>query len=512
METTTYDQFRWKQTKYGRWERDIDEVEQFYTTLARRFQGTGRTFCATTAHVSLSIAKISTPTETTELRLINALQTAWLRLRYDHPTIASWVEEKHDQKKCKKVYQAFSDTEDDKYRTWLKDTFQVISTGQSGKQWCNSDPPVPRLPTIFIFKHATTPQGDPGRVDIVLRSHHNIIDGIGSIHLLNNLIRYASQAFDRPNSFLIPDFTDEWKNLSPPLRVAAGIPENLSPAQDLKLKRIVESNDAIREGVEIATVPFKAGPTVPGCHKRVYLNLPATETKDLLLACKKMGVSVTHVYHAAVALLIRDLQERHEDKRKVRYISYTLIDERTHCKAPYNTPQHAAAVYHSASGHSLAIDLTVPSLTSQRPTPAEEKTDFAQTVEEVKNYYRSIREDDEHIFFVPSYWQLSTPPYPPGLNDPPIPPPNEKPSASVSSLGVMDHIIAPVQGHFELDDPWVTGEELGTGLGVFLGTYRGRLCLSAAYNDAWHDEADIQSFLDKCNALVVNNMLDLHLQ
>jgi hypothetical protein len=461
-----------------------------------------------TAHISLAVANSST--RSTELRLINALRTAWLRLRYDHPTIASWVEEHHDHKKCKKIYQAFPDTEDDRYRAWLKETFRVISTGQSGKQWCNSDPPVPKLPTIFLLKQTSTSKEDPCRVDIVLRSHHDVIDGIGSLHLLNNLIRYASQAFDHPENFLIPDFTDEWKNLSPPLRVAASIPEHLNPDQDLKLKSIVESNDAIREGVEIATVPFKSGPAVPGCHKRVYLNLSTTDTKGILTACKKKGVSVTHVYHAAIALLIRDLQERQETERAVRYISYSLINERIHCKPPYHTPQHAAAVYHSASGHSLAIDLTIPSLTSRHPTPDEEKSDFARTVEEVKLFYNSIRDDDEHIFFVPSYWQLSTPPYPPGLADPPVPPPNSKPSASISSLGLIDNIIAPSQGHFELDDPWVTGEELGTGLGVFLGTYRGRLCLSAAYNDAWHDEVDVQSFLDKCNAYVVNNILNLH--
>ncbi|KAJ5852580.1 uncharacterized protein N7529_011965 [Penicillium soppii] len=508
MESSYYNHFTWKQTKPGRWERDIDEVEQFYTTLERRFQGTKRNFFAITAHVSLSITRRSTPTETTELRLIKALQTAWLRLRYDHPTIASWVEENREQKKCKKIYQGFSDTEDNQHLTWLKETFQVISTGQSGQQWCNSDPLAPTLPTIFLLKHAITSQQEPCRVDIVLRSHHAIIDGIGSLHLLNNLIKYASQAFNHRDSFLIPEFTDEWKNLSPPLRVAAAIPENLDPAQDLKLKSIVESNDALREGVEIATIPFKSGPTVPGCHKRVYLNLSASDTQRLLLACKAIGVSVTHVYHAAIALLIRDLQERQESERTVRYASYSLINERPRCKSPYNTPQHAASVYHSVSGHGLAIDLTVPSLASQDTTREKEKSDFSRTIEVVKHHYLSIRNDDEHIYFVPSYWQLSTPPYPPGLEDPPIPPPNQKPSASISSLGVIDNIICPTHGDFELHDPWVTGEELGTGLGLFLGTYRGSLCLSAAYNDAWHDEADVQSFLDKCNALVVRHMLN----
>lgn len=59
MELSINDHYTWKQTKPGRWERDIDEVEQFYTTLTRRFQGTGRTFFAITAHVSICFASLS---------------------------------------------------------------------------------------------------------------------------------------------------------------------------------------------------------------------------------------------------------------------------------------------------------------------------------------------------------------------------------------------------------------------------------------------------------------------
>ncbi|KAJ5773503.1 hypothetical protein N7457_008399 [Penicillium paradoxum] len=506
MESATYKHLTWKETKPGRWEREIDEVEQFYTTLARRFEGSGRTFFAMTAHVSLSIAKDPTSHQATELRLTNALRVAWLRLRYDHPTIASWVEEDRDAKVCKKIYQAFSDAEDTQQSTWLEETFKAISTSQSGSQWCNSDPPVPKLPTIFLLNHPVASDDDLFQADIVLRAHHDIIDGIGSLHLLNNLVKYASQAFDHPESFQVPQFQDEWKNLSPPFRVAAAIPASLTPDQEARLKAIMAENDSIRKA-EIATVPFKQGPTVPGRHQRVSMTLSPEDTERLLLACKKLGASVTHVYHAALALSVRDLQEKHPAERKVRYINYSLINERSHCESPYSSPQHAASVYHSVSGQSLAIDLTVPGLASSGSSPDEERLEFCQTVEKVKDYYLAIRDDKEHIFFVPSYWTFSTPPYPSGTEAPPVPPPNQAPSASISSMGVVDKILSPTQGKFELDDPWVTGEELGTGLGVFLGTYRGSLCLSAAYNDVWHDEAEARAFLDKCNNIVLTHLL-----
>lgn len=507
MEFSINDHYTWKQTKPGRWERDIDEVEQFYTTLKRRFQGTGRTFFAITAHVSICFASLSNLSRETEIHIIDALRKSWLRLRYDHPTIASWVEENREQKKCKKIYQTFSNTEDDPYSPWLNETFRVISTDQSGQQWSNSDPPLPKLPTIFLLKNASILKRDPYRIDIVLRSHHDIIDGIGSLKLLNNLIKHAAQAFTHPYDFHLPDFTDEWKNLSPPFRVAAALPKVLNPDQELKLKSIMERNDDLREGVEIATLPFTPGPTAPGCHKQVYHKFSMTDTERMLLACRKTGVSLTHVYHTAITLVIRDLQEKQKHERKVRYISCSLINQRENCKPPYNTSQHAVSVYHSVSDHSLAIDLMVPSLASRPPTPGEEECDFSRILGEVRDYYLSMRKNEEHIHFVPSCWHLSTPPYPPGLEDPPIPPPNEKPSASISSLGVIDGIISPRHGPFELDDPWVTGEELGTGLGIVLGTFRGILGLSATYNEAWHNEVEVRDFLDRCNELVVHNLL-----
>jgi hypothetical protein len=67
-------------------------------------------------------------------------------------------------------------------------------------------------------------------------------------------------------------------------------------------------------------------------------------------------------------------------------------------------------------------------------------------------------------------------------------------------------MISPSQGAFELDTPWVTGEELGTGLGLFLGTWKGVLTLSAAYNDAWHDKEEVVRFIERCNVIVVQGL------
>lgn len=205
---------------------------------------------------------------------------------------------------------------------------------------------------------------------------------------------------------------------------------------------------------------------------------------------------------------MRDIQERRAKPRIVRYISYSLINERINCKGPYSTPQHAGAVYHSVSGPSMAIDLTVSGISDKQPTEDETRDEMIRVIQEVKDYYLAIRRDENHLSMAPSYWRLSTPEYPNGNETPPVPAPNPTPSASISSLGVIDNIICPTQGSFEIHNPWVTGEELGTGLGLFLGTFRGRMCLSAAYNDTWHEQSEVLDFVERCHALVRATWID----
>lgn len=490
------DRLSWKETKPGHWEREIDEAEQCYTSLAKAYEGSGRTFFAMTGHISFSVA---VQNGATQQKTEDVLRKAWIRLRYDNPTIASKVEYDLEQKICKKIYRTPS--EKNSLHAWLEDTFRIISTGLSGIDWCNSDPPVPDLPTLFLIK---SPASDSGRVkaSIVLRCHHDIIDGMGTLHLFDNLFAHAARAYEEESQYQIQGFGREWMYLSPPFRVAADISSSLLLEQKAQLNNIISRNKSLKENTEIASVPFKPGADVPGKHQRIAITLSENETAMVMDACKKLSFSVTHVYHAAIAMAVRDLQERKSHARTMRYINYCLINERRHCKSPYNTPAHAASVYHSVSGPSLAIDLVVPGLSDNDNLATginNSREEFLEIAKTVREYYLQIRDDTQHLSKIPSYWSMATIPYPSDGKTPPVPSPNTTPSVSISSMGKIDTVISPQHGVFDLEDPWVTGEELGTGLGLFLGTWKGRMTLSAAYNDAWHDRETVVKFVERCN-------------
>ena len=44
------------------------------------------------------------------------------------------------------------------------------------------------------------------------------------------------------------------------------------------------------------------------------------------------------------------------------------------------------------------------------------------------------------------------------------------------------------------------------GLDCFLGTFRDHLCLSAAFNDAWHNEDEAVGFLQRCKEAVLQGL------
>lgn len=507
-----YPHLTWTQTAPHRWERWTDEPEEFYHCIAKQWAGSGRMFFAMTGFASISVdveADTSDSTQTGQ-RLEAALRHAWLCIRHDHPTIASWVEwDASGEGRFRKVYESFASEAD--REAWLEATFKTIETPLSGEEWANDDPPAPKLPTLFVIasSSAAVTQQKSVRRDLVFRSPHEVIDGIGTLQLLGNLLSKAAEAYDHPTAESTLSFGDEHQYLSPPFRVAAEIPKKASAADISCLEEIVAENKRLQSTASICTLPFTPGAQDPGVHKRTFITLTEAQTKALLAACKSASLTPTHVYHAAIALALRDLQPA-DPPRDVRYISYSLINHRKHCKPPYNTPQHPVNVIHSTSGRSLALDMRIP---PPAPSQTPGSSEFSALVSQVQAFYTSIAADKTHLARTPTFWTRGTPSLSeealaPDAPAPPIPPPDPTPSVSISSMGRIDDIIAHQYGKLRVENPWITGEELRSGLGVFLGTWRGRLTLSAAYNDAWHDEREVLGFLERCN-VNTNQGLDL---
>ncbi|KAM7212870.1 hypothetical protein V8F06_011768 [Rhypophila decipiens] len=522
--TAIYDRYAWHEPTPGVWIRDIDEAEQVYTSLMRYSSGTGKMHFAVTGHLSLTIAtKANESPKAAATRLDQSLRTAWLLLRDGNPTIASRVSYDSDLGKWQKKYE--TSTDEIAQEAWVDNTLKFIGNGQTGAEWANSDPPAPKIATLFVLKPPSSVEvggNNSGTIrrDLVLRCPHDIIDGIGTLSLFDNLLSHLFDSLTGNKTIARLLDGNETARLSPPFRVAANVPPTPTPEQLARLDSIESQKQKptvsyADDTIEHLIVPFKSGPVLPQAHQRVSVTLSAAQTTTLLAAVKPLGATPTHAFHAAIALALRDV---HLDSRGLanqkakiaRYTNYILRNERQVCKPPYNDPKaHPAAIYHSISSGSLTVDMPI---TVQE---SEKNRLFAQILIQMRDYYLSVRDDKEHYALVPCIWKTVTPDVPPPtivMNESgeleedtlPPPPPSPKPSVSLSSMGLVDKIIIPDRvsqdGKVVLKayNPWVTGEELGTGLGLFLGTFRSQLEISAAYNSAWHDRFGVEDFLRKC--------------
>ncbi|KAF4454854.1 hypothetical protein F53441_2724 [Fusarium austroafricanum] len=502
--------YNWQQVSPGVWQRHIDEIEQFYSTMAVLYEGSGRMFFGMTGHVSLSIknTKGLSP-EHAEAEVDKALRKAWFALRHAHPTLASEVTQNIEANEWIKTYKEIQGEEDK--NAWLEKTLVHVSNGQTGNDWANSDPPAPKMPTMFVL-HLPTGSTDDGSQtihrDLVFRSPHDTIDGIGTLIMLNNFIALAAEAYDKGDSYEPPALNgSETSNLSPPYRVAAQIPGELSQAQLDRLERMAAQKASVASdpSVEVLSLPFRKGALLPGRHQRLALTFTKGETRKLLAACKEASATPTHAFHAAAAIVVRDLQDKPQETKRVRYISYILRNERSNCCEPYNTTHHPASVYHSVSGQSLVVDMNLHPTETELGTQAH-REEFLSILETVKDFYNTVKQDQEFHILAPVMWSQGTPTLPASRRPLAVPPPKAHPSVSISSMGRTDTIVAPDTGCFSARDPWVTGEELGNGLGLFLGTFQGELCLSAAYNDAWHTESDVKMYLECCKDVVFRGL------
>lgn len=497
-----YQKFIWKETSPGQYERDIDEAEQFYTSLAKAWEGAGHTFFAITSCIGVKIAQ----TEGTDIQYLNekidnAFKHAWKRLRYDHPTLTASVVYDSLTKKCKKVYK--SPASDLDIENWTIETFRIIQNGQSGEDFANSDPPLGPKATLYLVK---PPQDSAKEVrrEIFFRSHHDIIDGIGTFYLLSNLLRHASFAFASNNPAFEWDFGSEIKNLSPPFRLAALLPPSPSPAQLDKLESIRTLNNSSRSETEVLALLFRSKNVMPKNSRRMALHFSTKETAAIIAQCKRHGATPTHTFHAAIALALRDVQVRTAEARPARYMTYSLLNLRTSCLVPYNSPQHAAAVYHCVSAKHLVVDTVISSATEETQK-TQDPEEFLKALEQVKAYAQSIKVNTDYLSIVPNLFSAVTPPYPSTL--PLVPDPNPTPAVSLSSLGVMDHIFQPRYQDFEIvSEPWVVGAEYSTGYGLFLGTWKGIMCLSAAYNEAFHEEGEVRVFLERVGRIACEGL------
>ncbi|KAL3456877.1 hypothetical protein BJX64DRAFT_293647 [Aspergillus heterothallicus] len=485
----------WQETAPGFYSRELDEAEIFYRRCKRKESG-----CfPVTSSASFTIGdSTGQPHFTVE----DAFRKAWVTLRYRHPTLASRVEHDDDSGRWTRVYSVV-DGQGKEINDWLCRTFTVIQDeGESDAlKWFNWDAPDFEHASVYLVRPMNDQQRQ--RWAIFLRCPHDVTDGIGVLHLLDQLVEFAAQALEQGSDYRLPTtWGDEGARLSPCLRVAA---------------EIQARNAGLYSHAHLLGLPPSSrGRTVSltSRRERLALSVPKATTAQILHRCKALGagISVTHVFTAALAIVLAQLHaEQHgqddaDSHVAARYVNHSMINLRRYCQPPYNGPDHAAAAYHTISAQAMAIDVAIPDHVGAAEAWVEAL--LPQVASQVRDFFTRIRPtapssntiDDgndnncpDHLAFTPTTFKSITPP--PGtdahhiVSDPPFCP------VPLSSLGNISHIVEKNHGVFELDDVWAASEPIGAGVAVFLGTWEGALEPAAVFDTRYHGRVGVEGFL-----------------
>lgn len=435
--------YKWQETSPGRFERHIDGIELFFTNIN-----------------SLSLRQVEVGTVRGQVTIdhsfddiLDRLKTAWIALRHDHPFLATSIVDH------KVVYQTPSTLD---LEEWVKTTLVV----------CNDvDDPVTRLRCnagASLF-----PILEYGRVSLMIKCPHRYIDGRGMIKLLNSLVKLVAN----PRSVT---FGKEAKNLSPSLRVAAGIP-NPSP------EKVLETMNAI--GAHISRPPSNRLKPLTGSNLAVMpmwkiMAFSVQDTQKIVKGAKINGLTVTHIVCAGIALAVKVVGGDNGPWQNL--VPFSL--------RPYLTPPYDNADLYPVSCWVLQIPVVA------------ELTDLISTAKRIKTIYTSVPKED--LTIQAAAWDHFYDKIAPGQCELPT-----MKTPCVSSLGVLDTLFSAA------DIPTVKVSKLQLGVDAvdeaFIGfhawTFQGRFQIGASYQNAYYTDEMVMECLQQV-ATCLEEGLDVELR
>jgi hypothetical protein len=335
-------------------------------------------------------------------------------------------------------------------------------------------------------------------MSVLFRCRHATVDGVGSFKVLNYLLQFAAQAWDSVSKLPPILFGSEWTRLSPPLELAAQIPQTPSERQMVDFGVILQRLVKEIGELELIGIPARKQGPRPLRSQYAAIKLSGEDTDRVLKTCKRFGVTATHVFHTAIGIALWQLQESGADERVVRYLAFSLIDLRHLCHESGRPDPHPAAIHHAGSVNQLLLDFKVPAEPdSSRTLP---KAELLKYVLNTKEFYKSTTIDEDFLASIPYKFKTLTPPYP--RTTPAIPEASPWRKVSLSSVGRMENLVKDRHGALSVYEPWSVGTEYTTSLGTYLGTFRGELRYWSAYNEAFFDEKEALDFLDRVKTVV----------
>ncbi|RWA05278.1 hypothetical protein EKO27_g9827 [Xylaria grammica] len=441
----------WNEKSPGVFEKEFGGVEKVYSHISKSSKALGREhwglYCVCTVEVSQSLA------QDVEAKL----RASWLALRQKFPSLSVVPGG---------MGKRFNITDALTAEDWIAETFFVE---------CNSDPdgilasyPLRDLPSIYFF---------PKLSQIMILASHWRTDGIGMCMLIDCFFTFLATGLPPLVSEPCPADLDR---ISPSMEDALGALaiDKLGPELRSFARKYIE--DHHRNAVYNGGLPYHGDATSPpGNPARTAVSFTPSSTEALVSACKQRNISVTSAVHAALAEAVFALSPDSPEQ----YTAVISANMRDYLAPPYNNKDHAVQTY---------VTGITPSVLRGNPfqTRALELTGFYRNwySEKFARALRLIYQYHSDALFKPKPLEGNAPP--------PKPPSN----ILLSSLGVVDKVLASRHGDganavavkdFRFGVSMMTRQML-----LYAWTFDGKLTFSVNYNDGYHTVRDVHGILE----------------
>ena len=436
----------------GRYERPLDNNELLLKKVADPFKPLEREQWAVNI-----IARVHFGNQAEE-ETVAALRRAWIQTRYYHPLIAALLEGNSH------VYQV---PDEAALASWVLESF-FVHKDKTVEDFLK-DAGLLTYSSFHFF---------PACSEVVMRTHHWLIDGIGSLHLMDQFLTLFS-ADGNP-----PSFGDEWKSLAPSHSEIVGLASKLAPPAEEEAQKLFMSFVANLPSIGLPTESALA----PGGTCRSTLAFPRATLRALVAASKRRSVSIGAAVNAAITVATQE--NATPSPLAKNFTSVVFFNHRPYMPAPYND-----ASAWPMGVWMIGMPFSLP--------PA----DFATQAKALQKVYKQpmVRTENPALDLYDSYCEkmasaLSQPP-PPGIPAPSQP--------QLSSLGVVDgRIQGTYAGKRQASVLHVEPvlDMMTTPLMMFQWSFGGMFMINACYNECFYQSSYVDKFLARVKEILFQGM------
>lgn len=437
----------WLGTDAGIWTRDLGGLEKVYWRFSRSFESTGQEHMGLYAVCTLEFAS--------DFGTEQCLKAAWKSLCLEYPGLAVTSEG------SEATYRALTPFNLDR---WTEQTFKVetSTTASDFAAWY----PLRNLPALVYFSETS---------ELMLLASHWRVDATGCCFLLNRLLELTTSS---PTPTRAP-YVQSLARLSPALEDAAGAPYGTDPEIEATTARVTgTAQRKARESVGLACKGHLATP--PSQSAAQCMAFTAESSRALRETCRRNNLSVSATAYVALGLSVLTLAEGAVDKQE--FSAPVDVSMRPYLKTPFDTTAHACQAY---------VSTIMPTITLGRSF-VENSRDVTQYLRtwHTEDYARALREINQTTADALS--KRASKPSTPG------PWPNPPNGVSMSSLGVVNRVIAQKYGEYVSVKGFRVGSSVLTRqMLLYIWTFNDQIHLSISYNRAYYDETTPRRLLEQ---------------